>query len=84
MVDGAAYDTKQIKAMTVAIEEADSLGRLFDMDVMDKNGSMSRGELGANPRKCLLCDEDAKVCARSQKHEMTELLDEIQRILVQE
>lgn len=74
-----------VKRLTVEIEEASSLGRLFDMDVLAvKDGALvgiSRKDIGYGRRRCLLCGGDAKVCARSQKHDMRELLVEIDRIL---
>lgn len=74
-----------VKHLTVEIEEASPLGRLFDMDVLAvKDGALvgiSRKDIGYGRRRCLLCGGDAKVCARSQKHDMRELLAEIDRIL---
>ena len=86
-----------IKKAAVAAEEADALGRFFDMDVLviddaavpDENGhysltdiqSISRSQLGAVPRKCLLCGENAKACARSRAHNMDDLLNKINEIL---
>ncbi len=70
-----------VKRAAVAIEEGSRLGRLFDIDVLTKNGGISRQRLGAAPRTCLLCGEDAKVCARGRRHSMEELLAEIAGIL---
>ncbi len=76
---------EMVKALTVEIEESSRLGRIFDMDVLTysdgKLVSISRNFLGGSPRKCLLCGDDAKVCARSQKHELSDLLREIDSIL---
>lgn len=74
-------DKKRLKQITIDVEEERAIGRLFDIDVMDQEGGISRADLGAARRTCLLCGEDAKVCARSQKHEMKELLAEVERIL---
>lgn len=71
----------QAKQMAVEAEEADGLGRLLDIDVITAAGGVSRSDLGLSGRRCLLCGEDAKVCARSQRHPMEELLAEIDRIL---
>lgn len=71
----------QAKEIAVQVEEADGLGRLLDIDVITENGGVSRSDLGLPGRKCLLCGEDAKVCARSQRHPMEELLAEIDRTL---
>ncbi len=72
---------EEVKALTVAIEDTAPLGRIFDMDVLTKSGGISRSALGKPGRRCLLCGEDAKVCARSQKHPMEQLLAEIDRLL---
>lgn len=72
---------REVKSLTVEIEDASLPGRLFDMDVMDEKGCVRRKDLGLSNRKCLLCQEDAKVCARSRKHGIKELLAEIDRII---
>lgn len=60
---------QQVKERTAVLEEYHPLGRLFDMDVLDPQGeSLSRVSLGHSRRRCLLCGQDAKVCARSQAH----------------
>lgn len=54
----------------VEIEERDRLGRIFDIDVIDVNGSkLSRDE----PRKCFICDNAAAACARNRSHTAAEL-----------
>ena len=72
---------EEVKKITCSIEDGSRLGRLFDMDVMTEKGSISRKDLGKPGRKCLICGEDAKLCARSQRHPMQELLAEVDRIL---
>ena len=79
VVKGKTAD--EIKKVTCGIEDGSRLGRLFDMDVMTEKGSISRKDLGKPGRKCLICGEDAKLCARSQRHPMQELLAEVDRIL---
>ena len=90
-------DAVEIKKAAIAAEEADALGRLFDIDVLVINDeakpgesghfsltdirSISRSQLGGKPRQCLLCGEDAKACARSRAHSMDDLLQKINEIL---
>ena len=62
----------EIKQQAVELEEAPCIGRLFDMDVLDMGGKKLSREV---PRKCLLCDNDAAVCARSRAHGLDALLD---------
>ena len=72
-----------VKKKAVAVEEQSPIGRLLDIDVIRKAGPVSREKVGGKPRKCLICDEDAKVCARIQKHSLEELLQKIDEILEQ-
>lgn len=62
----------ELKQLAVELEETPSIGRLFDMDVLDVDGQKLSRE---TPRKCLLCDNDAAVCARSRAHGLDALLD---------
>ncbi|MDO4543680.1 MAG: citrate lyase holo-[acyl-carrier protein] synthase [Clostridia bacterium] len=54
-----------LKEKTVLIEDGTKLGRLFDMDVLDASHTkVGRKE----PRKCLICSQNAAECARSRAH----------------
>ena len=67
---------KQLKQLAIEIEDTDPIGRLFDMDVIDTDGSkLTREQLGFARRKCLLCDNDAAICARSRAHDLDQLQD---------
>ena len=69
---------EKIKNITVSIEEASELGRLFDMDVIDISfEKQSRKSF----RKCLICEKQAQECGRSRKHSVKELQDKIEEIL---
>lgn len=77
-------ETTPVKAkkVTVDIEEKHPWGRIFDMDVIDANFKMiSRTEIGYAPRKCLLCENMAAVCARSREHSLEALLGELKRLM---
>lgn len=75
-------DALAVKRLTVALEQNDALGRLFDMDVLRGDGSkVERQELGMEGRRCLLCDNAAQVCARSRAHRLEELWQETETIL---
>lgn len=78
-VDGTP---EAVKAVTVAIEDGSAVGRLYDLDVIRPDGSkVSREDLGLSVRKCLLCGQPAQECARSRRHSVRELTEEIGRIL---
>lgn len=70
-------DPRELKALTCKIEEADPLGRLFDMDVITDCGKETR----PFPRKCLLCGSDAMVCGRSRAHSVESLQEKTRQIL---
>lgn len=69
-----------LKALAVEIEESSALGRLFDMDVLTRNGQKLER---THPRRCLICGGPAQQCARSRTHTVAELWDKTQEILTQ-
>jgi len=72
----------EAKQMACDIEEADGVGRLFDMDVLRTDGSkVERIEIGLPGRKCLICDREAQLCGRSRIHTADELWHFAMRIL---
>lgn len=74
----ADMPAKALKQLAADIEEAESIGRLFDMDVLDLDGrKLSRQELGLPPRTCLLCDNEAAVCASQRAHSLESLRDRV-------
>lgn len=73
----------RLKKLTVELEDSHRLGRLFDIDVIGKDKRpISRSEYGYCERKCLICGEMAHACVRSRKHSVGELLQEIERLLL--
>ncbi len=74
----AAGNPAAIKEAMTSLEERHPLGRLFDIDVLDAAGhKLSRSV----PRRCLLCGEQAQVCARSRHHSVEDLTCRIQAML---
>ena len=64
----------EAKRRTVELEDTHPLGRLFDADIILPEGRpLSRTELGAPPRRCLLCDREARFCMRNGSHTREEL-----------
>lgn len=79
----AVFDEEALMVKRIAslIEETHALGRLYDFDVLDSQGSqVSRQELGIGQRKCLLCENSAFECGRSRRHEISALIEYIQKI----
>lgn len=74
---------KKIKQLLINIEENFFLGRLFDLDIQYLDQGIpkliDRKELNYTPRSCLICNQIAKVCARSQAHSVDELQQVIEK-----
>jgi len=71
-------DAEKLKRQMCLIEEADALGRLFDIDVIDAEGKhLSRSA----ERSCLLCGGPARACARSRAHSGEELYQKAHEII---
>lgn len=74
-------DATELKKLMVILESNHPLGRIFDIDVFDKDHTqMSRSDLGLKTRKCLLCNEDARVCMRQKTHTYEELIAKIEEV----
>lgn len=79
VVDLSAQTLKQV---AIEVENTDPIGRLFDMDVLDEQGRhLSREDFGFHPRKCLICDQDARICARSRNHGLESLTAKVKELL---
>ncbi len=73
------------KQCAIAFEERDTLGRLFDIDVLKAPDThLSRQDLQLPSRRCLICPRPAKQCARSRQHSIKELQLWISQLFLQE
>lgn len=69
-----------LKAAAISLEDTHPLGRFVDLDVYSIDGtSPSRTEMGYAARCCYLCDHPAHECARSRRHSLAELLEEMEK-----
>lgn len=74
------YDrpTVELKAACLALETTAPIGRLYDLDVLDTDGSkLSRPE----PRTCLICGGPVTVCSRSRAHGLDAIVGRTNEIL---
>ena len=78
-------DALDVKRACSEFEEGHPLGRLLDIDVVEMAGEtptpISRTALGMPPRRCFICNEEAKVCARSRKHTVLEMQEHIAHMI---
>lgn len=73
---------ENIKKETIKIEDSHSLGRLFDIDVIDINGdSISRRNFGMEPRRCIICNNSAVECYIKKNHSLEELKNRVDEII---
>ncbi len=70
-----------VKKICIGIEEKHPLGRLYDFDVLDKQGmQVSREDIHKQPRRCLLCNNNAFECGRSRAHDLKDLLLKVENM----
>lgn len=73
-----AGEAAALKGKALRIEDGEIAGRLFDMDVLGAQGQkLERKE----PRRCLLCESPAALCARSRAHGLPALLTKAHALL---
>ncbi|MBO1305152.1 citrate lyase holo-[acyl-carrier protein] synthase [Enterococcus sp. 669A] len=79
---------EELKAKMVQIEETHPYGRLVDLDVLwqeaEEIKSISREALGVAPRRCFICDKNAKECGRARTHSISEMHQAIAQIVEKE
>ncbi|HSL87013.1 MAG TPA: citrate lyase holo-[acyl-carrier protein] synthase [Bacteroidales bacterium] len=77
-----------VKKLMIHLEDEKVLGRLYDFDVFssenDKVVTRSRGEIGYEDRKCLVCSKPARVCGRNRTHSIDEMHERIIELLQNE
>lgn len=68
----------ELKAACLTLETTAPVGRLYDLDVLDTDGSkLSRPE----PRTCLICGGPVTVCSRSRAHGLDTIMSRTREIL---
>lgn len=73
---------EEAKRTACRIEDTHPLGRLFDIDVIDRNAApVPRAAVGEPARRCLLCDHEARYCMRNHTHMQEELQERIRRMI---
>jgi holo-ACP synthase len=79
VVDKDAFEAKKL---ALIVEEETGIGRVFDVDIYKVDGtSVSRRDLKLPERRCLLCQEDGRICTRLGKHSVDEVLEKINNII---
>ena len=68
---------EEAKRICCGIEDSHPLGRLMDMDVIVDGKPLSRGDIGLPERRCLVCENPARLCMRAHTHSQEEIQDAI-------
>lgn len=71
----------EAKRIACRIEDTHPLGRLMDIDVIVDGAPLSRGRIGLEPRRCLLCANEARYCMRARTHTTEQLLERISNMV---
>jgi len=75
-------ESKAAKEEAVAIEENHNIGRIFDIDIYDTDGApLSREDKGMQPRKCMVCGQNARECMKLKRHSLEETLKIVNGII---
>lgn len=75
-------DAKSAKSAAVALETEHERNRLLDIDIYNTDGQAAdRASMGIPPRRCLLCNEPAADCIRTQRHAYPDIIAETHRLL---
>jgi holo-ACP synthase/triphosphoribosyl-dephospho-CoA synthase len=65
---------RELKMLMIPLEETHPLGRLFDIDILDRDGRILEGrELRGRERACLICGGPVRRCARERTHSAEDL-----------
>ena len=75
-----SLDAGSIKRICTDIEESTPLGRLFDMDVIDRDGRKLERE---TERSCIVCGKAGRECAAGRLHSVEKLQSVTRRIITE-
>ena len=73
-------NAQDIKDICIRIEESCSLGRLFDIDVIDVDGKKKERQ---KERCCIICGKAGRTCAAGRLHSVEELQKKTQEIILE-
>lgn len=75
-------EAQYIKQWLIELESEDPLARLFDIDVVNSQGSfVSRESLSQPPRSCLICSKAAAYCRVEKNHSAADIIDAVNQVM---
>ena len=81
MLYAVAGEPLAVKRICRQVEDATTLGRLFDMDVLTALGKLDRADVGGRERGCLVCGAPGRGCASRRVHTVAALQAGVRAIL---
>lgn len=75
-----------LKQDMINLEESQPIARLWDIDIINNNGEIiSRTNIDTtiDVRKCLICNEEAKICTKKRTHSINELHEKIAELTIE-
>lgn len=75
-----------LKQDMIILEESQPIARLWDIDIINSRGeNISRTNIDTSKgvRKCLICNEEAKVCTKKRTHSINELREKIAELTIE-
>lgn len=78
---------QKLKQLCALFEQSEPALRLFDVDVLWQSNdktihTVKRSAVNLPARQCLICDDDAKECGRSRRHEVHQLQRKTAELIV--
>lgn len=70
-----------VKIKMIEIEDKNQLSRLYDIDVLDFKNNKLKYLSRKIPRKCFICDNDAKSCSQMRSHTIDEIYNFLETII---
>ncbi|MBR7927930.1 citrate lyase holo-[acyl-carrier protein] synthase [Aerococcaceae bacterium zg-ZUI334] len=75
----------RLKKQLIEFEESQPVRRILDLDVLYLNNQeltvVSRKDYRLPSRRCLVCEQDAKICGRERKHSVEAIQQKIIELL---
>ncbi|WP_423363165.1 citrate lyase holo-[acyl-carrier protein] synthase [Mycoplasma sp. P36-A1] len=79
----SSEEVKSAKLKAIEVEDS-FIGRLIDLDVYYQDIQYSRKDFNIAARTCFICDENAKICVRSQRHSYEQLKEYFEKIIIED
>ncbi|WP_027307741.1 citrate lyase holo-[acyl-carrier protein] synthase [Caloramator sp. ALD01] len=72
----------EVKKRSIKIETEHPLGRIFDVDIYNKDGvPLSRGDFNIQERKCIVCGNAVRECIVKKRHSVEEVLEKVNTMI---